>query len=81
LICEKFATEGSNVAIKYVGSENRAYEMVEKCERCFGVKATAIKGVSENKRGPEHSCRITVTGTNTITKGHRNSRGLHMSRQ
>lgn len=41
----KFAAEGCNVVVNYVSSKDRAEEVVEKCEREFGVKSTAIKAV------------------------------------
>ena len=44
LICEKFAAEGSNVAVNYVSSKDRADEVAEKV-RGFGVKAVVIQAV------------------------------------
>jgi NAD(P)-dependent dehydrogenase (short-subunit alcohol dehydrogenase family) len=44
LICEKFAAEGCNVIVNYVSAEDRAKEVVAKCEKA-GVKAFAVKGV------------------------------------
>ena len=46
LIAQKFAGEGSNVAINYVSNGTRAHETAEKIEREFGVKVVVIQGVS-----------------------------------
>ncbi|KAK5073973.1 hypothetical protein LTR64_006886 [Lithohypha guttulata] len=43
LICEKFAAEGSNVAVNYVSSKDRAEEVAKKVES-YGVKAICIRG-------------------------------------
>jgi len=45
LICEKFAAEGSNVAVNYVSSKDRADQVAEKCTKEFGVKAVIIQAV------------------------------------
>lgn len=57
LICEKLAQEGVNVMVNYVSSEDRAKQVVEKCES-HGVKAFATKGVGR---------RVLVT-TSLLTK-------------
>jgi len=43
LICEKFAAEGSNVAVNYVSSKDKADEVAEKCKKEFGVKVAVIQ--------------------------------------
>jgi len=47
VICHKFAQEGSNVAINYMASADRAQAVAEKIEKEYGVKAVLIQGVSE----------------------------------
>jgi len=45
LICEKFAAEGSNVAVNYVSSKDKADEVAEKCKKEFGVKVAVVQAV------------------------------------
>jgi len=44
LVAEKFAAEGSNIAINYVSSEDRAKETAQKIESEYKVKAVVIHG-------------------------------------
>ena len=44
LICEKFAAEGSNVAVNYMSSKERADQVADKCKG-FGVKVAVIQAV------------------------------------
>lgn len=46
LVAERFAAEGSNVAINYVASADRAKETAEKIEKEYGVKTVVLQGVS-----------------------------------
>src|SRR5437667_4124041 len=46
LCSEKFAAEGSNVAINYVASADRAVELAEKIKSKYGVKVVVLRGVS-----------------------------------
>ncbi|KAK2769656.1 hypothetical protein FQN53_005966 [Emmonsiellopsis sp. PD_33] len=43
LVAEKFAAEGSHIAINYVSNEARARETAEKLEKQFGAKVTVIQ--------------------------------------
>jgi NAD(P)-dependent dehydrogenase (short-subunit alcohol dehydrogenase family) len=45
LVAEKFAAEGSNVAINYVSNEDRAKETAAKIESQYKVKVVIIQGV------------------------------------
>ena len=45
LVAEKFAAEGSNVAINYVTNAERGNETAEKIEKEFKVKTMVIQGV------------------------------------
>lgn len=45
LIAEKFAAEGSNVAINYVSNLERAKQTVEKIEKEYSAKTVIIQGV------------------------------------
>jgi NAD(P)-dependent dehydrogenase (short-subunit alcohol dehydrogenase family) len=45
-ICLQFAQAGSNVAINYVSSEERAKALADKIEKEHGVRAFLIQGVS-----------------------------------
>jgi len=56
VICLQFAQAGSNVAINYVSSEDRAQALASKIEREYGVKAFTIKG----DLGLEADCIRTV---------------------
>ncbi|KAJ5496119.1 hypothetical protein N7539_001235 [Penicillium diatomitis] len=44
LVAEKFAIEGSNLAINYLSSREQAEELAEKLARKYGVKAVTIQG-------------------------------------
>ncbi|MCJ1404134.1 hypothetical protein MMC11_007359 [Xylographa trunciseda] len=44
LVAEKFAAEGSHVAINYVANEERAEQTARKIEREFGGKVVVIQG-------------------------------------
>ncbi|KAK2749631.1 hypothetical protein FQN57_005853 [Myotisia sp. PD_48] len=44
LVAEKFAAEGSNVAINYVSSGDRAKEVSEKIEATYKVKTVVLQG-------------------------------------
>ena len=46
LVAEKFAAEGSNIAINYVSNEQRAKETAAKIESQYKVKTIIIQGVS-----------------------------------
>lgn len=61
LISEKLAQEGANVMVNYVSAEDRAKEVVEKCES-YGVKAFATKGVSCRVLRPTVSVLLTRVG-------------------
>ena len=45
VVAEKFAAEGTNVAINYVSNVERAKETAAKVEKDYGVKAIIIQGV------------------------------------
>ena len=45
LICEKFAAEGSNIAINYAMSKDRAEQLSRKIEDEHHVKTVLIQGV------------------------------------
>ncbi|KAL8739016.1 MAG: hypothetical protein Q9181_000298 [Wetmoreana brouardii] len=45
LLAEKFAAEGSNVAINYNASEDRAKQVAEKIKKTYNAKAIIVKGV------------------------------------
>lgn len=47
MVAEKFAAEGSNVAINYYSSEAQAKELAAKIEADHKVKAIPIQGVSK----------------------------------
>ena len=44
-MAEKFALEGSNIAINYVSSADRAKELAAKIEADYKVKAVTLQGV------------------------------------
>jgi hypothetical protein len=46
LVAEKFAIEGSNIAINYVSNEKTAQEVAANLEKEFKVKTFIIQGVS-----------------------------------
>lgn len=45
LVAERFAAEGSNVAINYVASADRANETADKIAKQYGVKTVVLQGV------------------------------------
>ncbi|KAL8631324.1 hypothetical protein Q9189_002923 [Teloschistes chrysophthalmus] len=45
LIAERFAAEGSHVAINYNASEDRAKQVAEKIKKTTNVKVIIVKGV------------------------------------
>lgn len=45
LIVEKFAKEGSNVAINYQSSKDAAQALADKVHKDHGVKAIVLQGV------------------------------------
>lgn len=45
-MAEKFAAEGSNIAINYVSSADKANELATKIETDHKVKAVTLQGVS-----------------------------------
>ncbi|KAM5493115.1 hypothetical protein MaudMau93_001209 [Microsporum audouinii] len=47
MIAEKFAAEGSNIAINYCASAERAKELATKIEADHKVKAVVLHGVSQ----------------------------------
>ena len=49
-IAEKFAAEGSNVAINFVNREEPAIGLAERLKRDYDVKTTVIQGVGIYKR-------------------------------
>lgn len=49
MVAEKFAAEGSNIAINYYSSEAQAKELAAKIEADHKVKAIVIQGVSERR--------------------------------
>jgi NAD(P)-dependent dehydrogenase (short-subunit alcohol dehydrogenase family) len=44
-IVEKFAAEGSNVAINFANREQPAVELAERLKKEYGIKTTVIQGV------------------------------------
>lgn len=44
-IAEKFAAEGSNVAINFANREQPAVELAERLKTEYGIKTTVIQGV------------------------------------
>jgi NAD(P)-dependent dehydrogenase (short-subunit alcohol dehydrogenase family) len=46
MICERFASEGCNVAVNYLSSEDKAKEVASKVEK-HSVKAIVIQGVRQ----------------------------------
>jgi NAD(P)-dependent dehydrogenase (short-subunit alcohol dehydrogenase family) len=46
VVAEKFAAAGANVAVNYVSREAPALELAARLEREYGVRTTAIQGVS-----------------------------------
>jgi NAD(P)-dependent dehydrogenase (short-subunit alcohol dehydrogenase family) len=57
VICEKFATEGCNVAINYANRQEAADELAKKLSK-YGTKTIVLKGVS-----PLHQCE-SITNKN-----------------
>lgn len=55
LVCEKFAAEGSNVAINYHSNKEAAEQVAKKVES-YGVKATIIQAVSDSGLTASNSC-------------------------
>ena len=47
VICEKFVSEGANVAINYANSKEPADELAKKLEK-YGTKIVVFKAVSSN---------------------------------
>lgn len=45
LIAQKFASEGSNIAINYVSSKDAAEKLASELQSQFNVKAVTIQGV------------------------------------
>lgn len=45
MICERFASEGCNVAVNYLSSEDKAMEVAAEIEKKYWVKAIIIQGV------------------------------------
>ena len=52
LVAEKFAAEGSNVAINYVANTERANQIAEKIKKNYKVKTVVIQGVGCIARHP-----------------------------
>ena len=50
MICEKFASEGSNIVVNYVSSKDRADEVAVKCKG-FGVKTAVVQAVRKQLLG------------------------------
>jgi NAD(P)-dependent dehydrogenase (short-subunit alcohol dehydrogenase family) len=48
-VAEKFAAEGSNVAINFANQEEPAVKLAEKLKKDYGVKTTIIRGVCIHK--------------------------------
>jgi NAD(P)-dependent dehydrogenase (short-subunit alcohol dehydrogenase family) len=46
MICERFASEGCNIAINYLSSEDKAKEVASNVEK-HSVKAIVIQGVRQ----------------------------------
>lgn len=44
LLAEKFAHEGSNIAVNYNENEGRARQVADKVSKDYGTKAVVIKG-------------------------------------
>ncbi|CZR60146.1 probable dehydrogenases with different specificities (related to short-chain alcohol dehydrogenases) [Phialocephala subalpina] len=44
LICEKFATEGCNIAVNYVSNFDASTKVAEKLQQNFGVKTCVVEG-------------------------------------
>ena len=45
LVAEKFAAEGSDVAINYVANSERANQLAERIQKTYKVKTVVIQGV------------------------------------
>jgi len=45
LVAQKFASEGSNIAINYASSKDAAEKLASEIQSQFGVKTITIKGV------------------------------------
>ncbi|MCJ1315125.1 hypothetical protein MMC15_000441 [Xylographa vitiligo] len=56
LIAEKFAAEGSRVAINYVANTERAELTARKIERLWGGKVAVIQGVNRLPRSSRSAC-------------------------
>jgi NAD(P)-dependent dehydrogenase (short-subunit alcohol dehydrogenase family) len=52
VVAEKFAAAGANVAVNYVSREAPALELAARLEREYGVRTTAIQGVSGYRKSP-----------------------------
>lgn len=50
-IAEKFAAEGSNVAINFANREEPAVQLAEKLKKEYGVNITVIQGVGFQHQG------------------------------
>jgi NAD(P)-dependent dehydrogenase (short-subunit alcohol dehydrogenase family) len=45
VVAEKFAAEGSNIAINYFSNDDRAKKTAARIEKDYGVKTIIIQGV------------------------------------
>jgi len=45
VVAQKFAAEGCNIAINYVGNHDRAKQTAQKLEKEYGTKMVVIQGV------------------------------------
>jgi len=66
LICLKFAQEGSNVAINYVSSGDKAKALASKIDKEYGVKALAIQGDMGLQEDCVRSVKETISGLGGI---------------
>ncbi|KAL8781451.1 MAG: hypothetical protein Q9194_000324 [Teloschistes cf. exilis] len=66
LIAERFAAEGSNVAINYNASEDRAKQVAEKIKKTTDVKVIIVKGDQGVLADCENTVQKTIDGLGGI---------------
>ena len=52
MLVQKFAAEGSNIAVNFVASKERAEEIAEKVRTEYGIKAITLQAVCAFKTSP-----------------------------
>lgn len=75
LVAQKFASEGSNIAINYASSKDAAEKLASEIQSQFGVKTITIQGVRVS------STLIECTSADLVNKGRKPRRRLYQSRQ